>query len=127
MNVPKLSKTVFHLVAVSLLSLGFVQPSGAAVVSARDQLDAEQRVEQAARIQAILARQDVAAALRSLGVAADDVAKRVDQLTPAELADLEQSIDRHIAGGDAVSLVGAVFIVLLILELVGVTDIFKSI
>ena len=31
-----------------------------------------------------------------------------------------------LAGGDVVAIVGVVFIVLLILELVGVTDIFKS-
>ncbi len=40
---------------------------------------------------------------------------------------LEAEMDRQIAGGDALSLIGAVFLVLLILELVGVTDVFKSI
>jgi hypothetical protein len=40
---------------------------------------------------------------------------------------LEGSLDRQIAGGDAIAVIGVVFLVLLILELVGVTDIFKSI
>ena len=36
-------------------------------------------------------------------------------------------IDQQIAGGDILAVIGIVFVVLLILELVGVTDIFKSI
>ena len=47
-------------------------------------------------------------------------------LSSAELLELEGQLDSQVAGGDVVAIVGVVFIVLLILELVGVTDIFKS-
>jgi hypothetical protein len=53
---------------------------------------------------------------------------RVRGLTTAELLALESRIEQQVAGaGDALTLIGAVFLVLLILELLGVTDIFKSI
>ena len=48
-------------------------------------------------------------------------------MTTAELLELESRFDEQVAGGDALGVIGAVFLVLLILELVGVTDIFKSI
>jgi hypothetical protein len=48
-------------------------------------------------------------------------------MTDSELASFESSLSQGIVGGDALAVIGAVFLVLLILELVGVTDIFKSI
>jgi len=35
-------------------------------------------------------------------------------------------IENQVAGSDALAVIGVVFLVLMILELVGVTDIFKS-
>jgi hypothetical protein len=55
------------------------------------------------------------------------VIERVNNMTNAELLALEGQIDEQVAGGDALAVVGIVFVVLLILEIVGVTDIFKSV
>ena len=52
--------------------------------------------------------------------------ERLNGLSHAELLELEGQLDSQVAGGDIIGLIGAVFVVLLILELVGVTDIFKS-
>ena len=75
----------------------------------------------------LLAREDVGRQLAVLGVDQDLVVQRLNGLSSAELLELEGQIDKQIAGGDILGLIGAVFVVLLILELVGVTDIFKSI
>jgi hypothetical protein len=48
-------------------------------------------------------------------------------LTDEEIAALHGRIEQQVAGGDAIAVIGVVFLVLLILELVGVTDIFKAI
>jgi len=48
-------------------------------------------------------------------------------MTTAELIALEGRIDENNAGGSALGTIGAVFLVLLILEVVGVTDVFKGI
>jgi len=84
----------------------------------------EGRSAQAARVQAKLARADVQRAMVALGVDPAAAQERVASLSDAEVATLERELDRLPAGGDALAVVGIVFIVLLILELVGVTNIF---
>jgi hypothetical protein len=52
---------------------------------------------------------------------------RVNALTPSEIAQLQPQLDSLPAGGDALlAIVGVVFVVLIILELVGVTNIFTK-
>ena len=49
-----------------------------------------------------------------------------DALSEAEVATLAGQIGEAPAGGDALAVIGIVFVVLVILELVGVIDIFKK-
>jgi hypothetical protein len=51
--------------------------------------------------------------------------ERVRAMTDAELAVLDEQLAEMPYGGDLLAVIGVVFIVLLILELVGVIDIFK--
>jgi hypothetical protein len=90
-------------------------------------VEANAREASLARVEALLASDDVATQLQSLGVDKAVIQDRLQGLTNTELASLAGQIDQQVAGGDALALIGAVFLVLLILELVGVTDIFKSI
>jgi hypothetical protein len=53
--------------------------------------------------------------------------QRVASLDDSELAALARQMQDAPAGGDVFALIGVVFVVLLILELVGVIDIFKKI
>jgi hypothetical protein len=117
---------IVRLTSLSLLSLGLAQASGAAMISTQQVVQSEARDARIARVETILARQDVAKQLLLFGVDPLAVQLRVDNMTDAELLALEGNLDKRIAGGDAVAIVGAVFIVLIILELVGVIDIFKS-
>ncbi|MEQ9563730.1 MAG: PA2779 family protein [Woeseiaceae bacterium] len=117
---------IVRLTSLSLLSLGLAQASGAAMISTQQVVQSEARDARIARVATVLARQDVAKQLVLFGVDPLAVQLRVDNMTDAELLSLEGNLDKRIAGGDAVAIVGAVFIVLLILELVGVIDIFKS-
>ena len=57
----------------------------------------------------------------------DDLAlERVNALTPAELAALESQIQDLPAGGSLLGTLGIVLIVLIVLDLVGVTDVFSQ-
>jgi hypothetical protein len=78
-------------------------------------------------IEAFLARETVQQQLVQMGVSPELAMARVDALTPTERLLLEQNISDLPAGAGVVEVIGIVFIVLLILELVGVTDIFKKI
>ena len=118
---------VFELVSVALVSLGFMQIAHAGMVDTQSLIEQEAGSERLAKIESLLARQDVAKQLVALGVDPADVQQRVLYLSDAEIASFEQRLDTQIAGGSAVGVIGTVFLVLLILELVGVTDIFKKI
>ena len=78
-------------------------------------------------IQDFLSRSMVQQQLVALGVSPETAKARVAALTPAERQLLGQKINELPAGSGAVEVIGIVFIVLLILELLGVTDVFKRI
>ncbi len=64
--------------------------------------------------------------MAALGVDQAAIEARVARLTDAELRTLAERMDQMPAGGDALAVIGIVFVVLIILELVGVIDIFKK-
>lgn len=99
----------------------------AAIVDTPVVLSAATRAAQIEKLQTTLQRADVAAQLEQLGVDADVVTQRVQAMTDAELQAFTQRLDQAPAGGDGFALVGVVFVVLIILELVGVIDIFKKV
>jgi hypothetical protein len=118
---------VLQLVSLALICTGFAQISSAGVIGTGQIIESDVRATSMERIDALLAREDVADQLQEYGVDPAVIEARVRGLTTAELLVLESQIDQQIAGaGDVLTLIGAVFLVLLILELVGVTDIFKS-
>jgi hypothetical protein len=77
-------------------------------------------------VNSALAREQVRAQLAAMGVDAARVDARIAAMTDAELASLAGEVEQLPAGGDALAVIGIVFLVLLILEAVGVTDIFKK-
>lgn len=115
-----------RVISLALVSAGFAQISFAGVVGTDYMLEAEARNASLARVESLIAREDVAQQLQAFGVDQAIVQERLQGLTLAELITLESQFNQQIAGGDALGVIGAVFLVLLILELVGVTDIFKS-
>ena len=117
---------VLRAVSISLVCIGFAQVAPAGMISTQSLVDNEARAESVSRIELLLARDDVAEQMVALGVQPQQVIARLDAMTTAELLELESRFDEQVAGGDALGVIGAVFLVLLILELVGVTDIFKS-
>lgn len=78
-------------------------------------------------IQSFLLENAVQLQLQKMGVSPELAKERVAALTPMEQQLLQQKIADLPAGAGVVEVIGIVFIVLLILELLGVTDIFKKI
>lgn len=117
---------VFRLVATALVSMGFAQVSAAGMIGTQALIEHEARDSQVQKLESLLDRQDVSRQLVAWGADVDLVKARIQNMTDAELAELNGRIDAQVAGGDAIAVIGVVFLVLLILELVGVTDIFKK-
>lgn len=126
MGLQKARGALLRLVSLSIICMGFAQAAPAGMIGTAYLLDDESRAASLSRIEVLLARQDVARQLEAFGVDQALVMERLNGLSHAELQELEGQLDSQVAGGDIIGLIGAVFVVLLILELVGVTDIFKS-
>ena len=122
-----LRQSLLQVVSLAIVCTGFVQVSHAGVIETSFLADQEDRATSIARVEVLLASAEVARQFEKLGVDQALVAQRIQALSNAELLLLEEQMDQQVAGGDALGVIGAVFLVLLILELVGVTDIFKSI
>ena len=122
-----LRTVLLYTVSLAVMSLGFVQAASGEIIGTQQMLDEQTRSASINRVQSVIAQDAVAVQLAEYGVDADVIAERMQGMTNAELLQLEQSIDQQIAGEGALGVIGTVFLVLLILELVGVTDIFKAI
>lgn len=72
----------------------------------------------------VLQRGDVAAKLQTLGVSADDVQARVDAMSDHEVAELAAQVKELPAGGDALGALVFVFLVLLLTDILGFTNVF---
>lgn len=82
-------------------------------------------------VNSVLAREDVKTALISQGIDMQEVEARIFSLTDAEIVSLADQLESAPAGGSAVGvIVGAaviIFIVLLITDILGFTDVFTFI
>jgi hypothetical protein len=126
MGLQKARGALLRLVSVCIVCMGFAQAAPAGMIGTGYLLEDETRAASVSRMEVLLAREDVGRQLEAFGVNRAMVMERLDALSTAELLELEGQLDSQIAGGDVIAVVGVVFIVLMILELVGVTDIFKS-
>lgn len=115
--------TVFQFFLVS----GLLPATRAALVPTQTLIESVQTDDPRSRIQTMLSRDDVQMELVRLGVNPDMAERRLATLTPVELQQLQRHMDEMPAGAGALEVIGIVFLVLLILELVGVTNVFNKI
>lgn len=118
---------IVGVVSAGLVALGGPPPAQAGMVGTEQMLAADARAAQLADASRFLARADVQQQLEAWGVAPEAAAERVAALSDAELQRLQATIGSEPAGGNALAVIGIVFVVLLILELVGVTNVFSRI
>jgi hypothetical protein len=118
-------KTSIAILSAALLNMGFAGAAQAAIVDT-SVLVSTTREADLNTVRAQLDRAEVRAQFEAMGVDATAVDRRIASLNDRELHRLSLDMQSAPAGGDAVWIVGAVFIVLIILELTGVIDIFKK-
>ena len=126
MVIERFRRACVTLLSVSLVSLGMQAPAAAGVVGTAEAIAATQENGARAVVDSALARADVRAELERMGADPAAIEGRLDALSEAEIASLAGQIGEAPAGGDALAVIGIVFVVLIILELVGVIDIFKK-
>ncbi len=120
------NRSVIYVLCFAVLNLGSPMMASAAMIGTLQAVESGSRAQDLATVNASLAREDVRQQFVALGVEPAQVEARIAALTDAELSKLAVQMSDMPAGGDALAVIGIVFIVLLILELTGVIDIFKK-
>lgn len=110
---------------LSLTLATAVQPAAAAMMGTAE-LAPDVRSEQLDRVDRFLARDQVRDLLLAQGVAQEDARARVAALSDTELAMISSQLDELPAGAGGLALIGAVFVILVILEIVGAINLFKG-
>jgi hypothetical protein len=126
---PQLRRRVALALAVVMFVLtGPIDAARAALVTTGQAIEAGAAMGERDRVAAFLAREDVRAQMVALGVDPVEAVNRVAGLSDAEVRQIAGQLDRLPAGQSALGVViGAalfIFIVLLITDLLGLTNVF---
>lgn len=112
------------LLAVSLMGMQLA-PAQAGMIGTAQMLAAEQERVDRDTLAAMLEREDLQRQLASLGVDVNDARDRVASLTDAEVARINQHIETLPAGSGVVGVILLIFVVFVITDAIGATDIFS--
>ena len=112
------------LLAVSILFVSVQPAANAAIVSTSELVAIEQSEIGREYLLNSLEREEVRTALTSQGVDLEMAKQRVASMTDEEVKALNQKMEEMPAGGGVVEALVIVFLVLLITDLVGLTDVF---
>lgn len=120
----KLRQLFVYMIIFSVSSSLMAAPARAAMIGTDQLSRAESREQTEQRLALALSRPELARALEKFGVAPEDARRRVAALTDEELARLSGRVDKLPAGGDFFGTIGAIFIILVITDLLGFTKVF---
>ncbi len=122
---PVLKKAIIFTLVINILGMGFPQAAYAGLVGTEQLIDYSERVARLAKLERVLAQEAVRDQFLQMGVSPELVEARVAALTDQELQMLETQLNELPAGGSVLAIIGIVFVVLIILEIIGVTNIFS--
>ncbi len=122
-------KPIAFLVILALSAFTIISaPAHAVMINTAEILKQKQQDLTRERLHILLDRSEVRKHLETWGVNPEEAKARVDSLTDQEIAKIAARIDQLPAGGDGFGvIVGAavlIFLVLLLTDILGVTDIF---
>jgi hypothetical protein len=102
-------------------------PAHAAIVGTEQMVAHEARAVSLHTVQNFMAGEQVAAQLKAWGVAPEAVDARIAALSDAELQQLATTMESDPAGAGILEAVGVVFVVILVLEVLGITNFFRRV
>jgi len=120
-------KTTRHIISIllsiSLIMLPMFNAQAAMIANAQVIDQVQQQTDRDAVLQ-LLQRSEARDYLISMGVQPRDVEQRVKMMTSEELAQLNAQMSELPAGGDILGLLVLLFIIFIITDIIGATDIF---
>jgi hypothetical protein len=125
MDSMKMYRLICALLTVSMCSLSLYVPAVQAGMVPTDQLVAPRKATEAReRLQDLLQRDQVVRELKAAGVDPAAARERISAMTDQEVEALSGKIDQLPAGGDIVGALVLIFLVLLVTDILGYTDVF---
>lgn len=119
--------SVFVAIFLFLAAVPY-QPALAVMIGTETALDAARAQESCQYLRAVLARKDVQNFLTARGIDPEEAKARIDALSDGEVVRLAERIEQLPSGGDGLgAVIGAaliVFLVLLLTDILGFTDVF---
>ncbi len=114
---------ILALMLGSLPVVAAPAPAGG-MITTQEALAAERSQSDRERIHAVLARDDVREQLVAQGVDPAEVEDRVAALSDAEAAQMAERLDQMPAGASVVGALFAVFVILLVTDILGLTNVY---
>jgi hypothetical protein len=124
----RVRKVVTKLVSACLVVMGLqFSVVQAAMIGTQSQIENEQLSYDRDQLLQAVQKQEVTEALQSWGVDQQDLESRVAHMTAAEISEFNQQLSELPAGEGVVGIVVLVFVILIVLDLLGTTNIFPVI
>ena len=121
-----IKKCLSIVLAFAMLSMSF-SPVQAALLTNEYVIARTQHNQATTQLLQTINRSDVRDQLLSMGVSAESIESRINLMTANEIAQLNQQIGELPAGGDILGVILIIFIVFVITDVIGATDIFPFI
>ena len=115
------------LMIIMMLSLGVSKFSMAGIVTTAELVNAQQTVFEREQIRGWLARDEVRKQLTTMGVDVKAAQARVNSMTAQEVHAMATNMKEMPAGAGALETAVLVLLILILLDIAGVTDIFPNI
>lgn len=115
------------VLALSVFNLAFAGVANAGILSSSDIVTAEQIQLDRAQLKSLFARADVQDKLIAMGVDVAAAQARVDSMSEQEIQQMAASMDEMPAGAGFVEALVLAFLILVVLEVTGVTDVLPNI
>ena len=121
-----IQKCISIILSITLMSMSFTSAQ-AAMISNDQVINHLQHNSARTELLQTINRANVKEQLLNMGVKAADIESRIKLMTHEEIAQLNQQIDELPAGGDVLGVLLIIFIVFVITDVIGATDIFPFI
>lgn len=115
--------SIFLLIGIFVITSAVIPAVEAKMIDTTAYLNQEAAAARG-ELASFMAREDVKDRLAALGVNPADAANRIAALTDQEVSQLQNRIDELPAGSGVLVVLGVVLVVLIVLDLVGVTNVF---
>ena len=119
-------KIISSLLSIAIIGMYF-NHANAALVTNAEVINLAQADNARSSVLQSIQRSDVKAQLRAMGVNPADIESRVNMMTAEEIEMLNKHMDELPVGGDLLGVILIIFIVFVITDVIGATDIFPFI